>query len=361
MNRTRLTYFLLILFPSFLLAAGQTSAEDVAILWDISKSVPRGMYGERVRNGVRDLVLGKGLGSGWEVTRPEPKDAPIEEVLSGKRPMVRERDRILVVHFGSLNRDSKIENLPFSAWELTWQGGSDTGAQLLQAFPLRPTDDWTNKNLAEAVAARYFYDRKSATWFLIMISDFNEDNKELLRPIERRFLDTYEAQRFASVSPPAVMRWKDDPRVILKLKRAVPRGKVSDLPTLSGRLLELLSPGNGTKIPVDRKIVFSWRWNGDKLPKSYQVVVTRAEAPGGTVLSRVSQVSSLSSDKALPPGNYRWQVFALLEDGSTSSQALPFSVGGARASGWLVLIVLAAVVTCLLLYLNRRRRHSRSA
>lgn len=349
-----------ILLPSFLLvfllSASPSWAEDVAILWDISKSVPNVMYDERVHNGVKDLVLGKGLASGWDVTRPEPIDASVEGVLSGKRPMVRERDRILVVHFGSLKRESRIKNLPFSAWEFIFQREPDIAVQVLQAFPLRATDSWTNKNLAEAAAARYFYDRGSPAWFLIMISDFDQDNKEHLTPIERQFVDTYEAQRFVSVTPPVVMRWKENPRVIVKLKRALLRGKVPDLPTLPGRLLELLSPANGAKVPADRRLVFSWRWNGEKSPRGYQMIVTRAEPPRGTVLSKASQVSSVTADKALLPGNYRWQVFALLEDGSISSQALPFSVEGGGGWGWIMVVLLVAAAVGALLYLNMRRQ-----
>jgi hypothetical protein len=359
--------FLGVLIPAVvvLLASFPVCAEDLAILWDISKSVPEGLYRDDVRNAVRDVVSGRGVSSSWQQTRPEPLETSVDQVLSGKRPMAGNKDRILIVHFGSLDRASKIQNLPFSAWEFNVQQRSDLGAQLLAKFPTRSTDQWTNKNLAEAAAARYFYDRKSSMWFLLMISDFNEDNRETLKPIERQFVDEYEAQLFAFATPPVVLRWKDDPRIIMKLKRVVARGggKNSDLTNITKtdesrpqKLLELVSPANGAKIPSDRKLAFFWRWLGESPPNGYHVVVTHAEGPGGTVFSKSSPVSSVTSDKMLPPGRYRWQVFALLTDGSASSQPLSFSVEGGAGAGWIVGTLLLAAVAGGLLYANMRRR-----
>jgi hypothetical protein len=211
--------------------------------------------------------------------------------------------------------------------------------------------------LAEAAAARYFYDRGSKQWFLVMVSDFNQDSKERLQPEEISFLDAYEAQRFASLTPPAVLRLRSNDRVIIKIKHAVSKGQVADLPQLPAQLLELVSPARNARLSSQARTAFSWRWNGKTPPENYRVVVTKLDAPPGTALSKSTQATALTPDKPLAAGRYRWQVYAVTKRDPVASLAVPFSVKGQAEIGWfLVVLALAGAFVGLLVWLNRRRR-----
>jgi hypothetical protein len=342
-------------------------ADDAAVLWDISRSVPEALYSPVVVQTVLSLLSGQGVPEGWQVTTPSPVPEPLQRVLGKKAPVIAQNDRVLVVRFGTLDRNSGIKNLPFQAQELTLAGA--TLEELLKpAFPTRSTDAWTNKLLAEASAARYFYDKGGKSWYQLMISDFNEDNKEHLLPDEVSFVDAYRAQQFVSITPPVVLRLRADPRVIMELKhvsslREPPpppggAGAPPKIPEIPSRRLEPISPRNNATQPAGQPVTFSWRWNGAAPPSGgYRLVVSRTDTRQ-TILTRATQATAFTSPAPLERGRYRWQVYATAGQEIISSTPLPFSVEGGSGP-YLLLIPLLAAVGLLAYWLNRRRRKLR--
>lgn len=341
-----------------LLAPVLVGAQDLGILWDVSKSVPGELYGGQVRSTVDRLLRGEGAPDGWVVTKPTPSHAVLDDIISGKRPALKVPSRVLFVRFGTAMRNSNvIQNLPFDATELSVVNAADGLKNVAALYPGMATDDWTNKQLAEAAAARYFFDRGSTEWLLLIVSDFNEDNKDSLLPAEAAFVDSYEAQQFATVSPIAVLRLEANARVLLKVKYAVARQTdATALPTLpSRRPLEGVAPAAAATIDSTQP-TFSWRFNGKTAPSAYELVITAVDRPGERPVREKSTTMTARPRLPLKPGNYRWQVAAVTEGSQVSSESRSFTIKGGASATPLILLGLAAATVGAVLYLNRWKK-----
>jgi hypothetical protein len=321
-------------------------ADDVAILWDISRSVPEQMYSPLVGNTVLALLGGRDLPEGWHVTVPSPAPPQLDRVLQGRGPMIAEGERILLVRFGALNRQSGVPHLPFSVTELQFSGPA-TEDQLRAAFPTHPSENWTNKMLVEAGAARYLCDAGSARFFLVLISDLNQDNQEALLPQENILVDSYRAGKFVTKTDPAILRLRSQDRVVIEIRHAEARQAARKRevppppPPPPARTLLPIAPVQNASLPEGNRVTFSWRWNGDEPADSFQLVVTHLDSRR-TILSRATKASSVTSPAALEAGRYRWQVFALAKEQRFNTPAVPFEVQGGTRPVWVVAAVLLA-------------------
>ena len=343
----------------FFVALAFGSAKDAALLWDVSKSVPLELYSPLVRTTVESLIAGTKIPDGWDVTLAPDAPKELEDLVSGRIGLRQGSGELLVIHFGTLNRTGGSPNMPFRSFSMALTGGPEDPASARRFFPSAATDDWTNKLLAEACGARYFFDRKKQAWFSVMISDFNEDSKERLTESEIAFLDAYRSQQFVSVSPPVVLRLRASRQTQIELKLVTAKAPTDAPPDIpqGGRMLEPIAPRQNASLPNGKQIVFSWRWNREKKPESFSLVVTRAGVPGA-VFSRSTSATSVTTPSPLESGSYRWQVFAL-ENGASvaSAPAVAFDVEG--GSGGLFLLLILAAIAAGLLWLIRMRSRKR--
>jgi hypothetical protein len=285
--------------------------------------------------------------------------AELKSIFEDKHGVLEKNDHVILVRFGTLNRNSGLPNLPFPYNEYQFSGHPEDLNQLRASFPTQATDYWTNKFLAEASAAGYFHDKGSPSWYMVMISDFNQDTHEKLLPNEAKLVDDYRAGRYLTVTSPAVLRLRSNPQVVLEVKFAAARKgteekrrEAQQQPPTPPRL-EPIAPRSNSTVEAGSPVVFSWHWSGDTPPGSYQLVATRADG-SGTELSHLTRATSFTATQ-LKAGKYRWQVFAVISGQNIASSPVPFEIQEKGTNPLLWLGVLAALIFGMVYFLNQRR------
>jgi hypothetical protein len=346
---------------TFALGRQPVAAQDVAVLWDVSGSIKALMgdppYSADLRRSVAGVVLGQGISTTlWKVTSPPSLTPELGRVLDRESPLPGQGHHVLVLRFGRFERE-RYPSLPyFQSEDFPVDNLEQLETRMLRAFPERANEGYTNKDLAMAAASRYLYERGSTLWYLVIISDFNEDHIEKLNPTEMQVVDDFTTGRFADRTSPIVMRWAQNPGLKL-LVEVDKRRDAPALPAAPRRVpqLELISPRAKAKLSADRRPVFCWKWNAERPANGFVVVVTRLN-PAGLTLSKSTESTCLTADKPFSPARYSWQVFA--DNGSVASAPVPFEVKG-TGGGLQILLSLAALGGALWLiwyWKNKRRR-----
>jgi len=348
----RCTFCAFLLFGVFGVAV--SSAQDVAILWDVSKSVSsarRGyQYPQEIRDAVLSLVFGRGVSGNWNVPATQTASGAITRALNGSAPLFGEGARLIVIRFGTRFRD-QYHQVPFF-WhqDFTSTDRNELERKVSGAFPADAREQLTNKDLAIAAAARYLFDQGSREWILLVVSDFAQDSRSL-DPEERQVRDAFLASEFAERSPAVVIRWRTDPDLQIYLesdrsrRQAAPEAGHSEQTSSSPDLLapELLAPVNDARLRHSVRPTFSWR-GPDRPPENFFLVVTRVGSPV-PVLQSTTQATAVTAPQLLPSGKYQWQVFAKTGGNSVASARRSFLVEGGFSWWWVVLaLVLLAII-----------------
>jgi hypothetical protein len=344
-----------------LLVPSMGVSQDAAILWDVSGSISdktkTPAYTEALRNSVAEIVTGRGVDRGlWRVTAPDPLPAELKIVLDGGRAVYGSGDQIVVIRFGHFRRH-EFPDLPYFPWKRIDASSQDVRAQLVAQFPADARDDKTNKDLAISAAARYFYEQKRSQWYLVTISDFNEDSVADLNPAEAQIVDDFNAGRIAQQTRPLVLRWNRDPRIQVRIefdRRNVAEQAVSPA---RPRVIELIAPKSNAEFKNGRPPTFSWLWQDpEDVPKRYTVIVTEIGGNGRSFRKSAS-VTSATMDQTLSTGKYSWQVFAELNNGETvQAGPRPFVVASSGGLGWGFLVFLAAVALVVGAWIYTRKK-----
>lgn len=342
-----------------LLVAGAAlcTPEDIAVLWDVSRSCPPALYSPLVHQTVAGLIEGRGVPQGWQVTLPD--GAPeVTAVISGQRPPVRPNERVLIVRFGSIAPDNIRWYLPFPVVELSYQGPQ----QHQYPFPDHRTDDWTNKLLAEAGAAYHFNQAGRQRFFILLISDLNQNNLAPLTHQQTTLVDQYLAGRLVAVSPAAVLRLESEPRVIIALRYAIaatrPQAPAGGVVPSQQPLITLIAPRNNSRLDGDRPVAFSWRWHGAEPPGRYRLVVTTSGPRPRVVISETTPVAGLTTRRPLAAGKYVWRVFSTFGERTIQSDQWSFEIRGTNILPFILLCLL--LVGAFVFWLNRRQTRRRT-
>ena len=130
-----------------------------------------------------------------------------------------------------------------------------------------------------------------------------------------------------------------------------------DLPDLTPKApLSLTRPAQNAAVPASKPVAFSWRWGGESKPASYRVAVTGVEPQRGTLISKLTRVPTYTHSSGLDPGKYRWQVYAVVDSTTISSDPGTFTVSDEFDFLSVILFgLLLAVVVGGLRHFNRRR------
>lgn len=358
---------------AFLLFASidKAAAQDVAVLWDVSLSVNTSKaspYTDKFRQALLDLLVsGRGVDEHqWSVIRPDPYPPELQQILSGSRLIVSKDSRVLVVRFGRMKR-ARFPNLPyFDSTLITKQAGKDLSAELLNSFPRTALENMTNIGLAQAAAARYWYDRGSVGWYLVTISDFKSD-AEQLTSAETTLIDQFTASRIAVRTRPAVLRFHETPAIAVQIEFHG-RSAAPALPPAPSRMLQLTTPREGAELKPNLRPTFAWVWGGtddeDAQAQHFSIVVTQRGA-SKPVLQRTVDRGPVVADKALPAGDYNWQVVASFAPSADGTRLAPvmsapahFRVQGSPF-GWLIVVLAVIAVIGAAVALRRYQEAKR--
>jgi len=338
-------YWLLLVFA---LSTAVATAQDLAILWDVSQSVFSSRQGYRypqeIGDTVSSLVFGRGVGVNWNIPPTRDSPAPISRALSGSAPLMGEGARVVVIRFGTRFRE-QYPRVPLF-WHQDFSGANlrDLERGVAEAFPVETLEQLTNKELAMAGAAKYLSEQGSREWILLVISDFAQDQRNL-NPDERQVRDSFLEGEFAERSPAVILRWRSDPdlQLYLELDRGKDAGEGKRREPGSSTL-KLLNPAKDARLQNGARPTFSWSWSGQP-PDKFFLVVTRIGSPV-PVLERSTQATAVVAPQQLSSGEYRWQVFAQARNNSIASSFGAFTVE--EGFRWwpvgLLLVIIALIV-----------------
>ena len=351
---------------------GSAFAQDIAVLWDVSGSMSAGQsaaYSEKFRSQIADLLLGHGIDQSlWTVTAPEPIPPGLENILTAG--IAKSASRVLVVRFGTLRR-AKYPALPYFDSTLI-DRSKDYGYRdaLAAAFPTKATDGKTNKDLVLAAASRYWFDRNSPGWYLVTISDFNQDS-DVLNDAEQQLVDQFTTGRLAARTASLVLRWRSASFLQVRIEFDPRAINSRPIPALEPRVLEITKPRNGEKLPNGARPLFAWSWGGgttnpEERIEYFSVIVT----PRGSampIFKKSVRSGPVMADKTFPAGEYTWQVVATFVSSDNGNRLPPmmstpatFLVQSSRYV-WLIFLLLLGLVLGGAYGLNRWRENRRKA
>ena len=345
-----------------LFSISDARASDVALLYDVSKSMLPSWYSSTVRNDMASLIVGDGISTTrWQVSATAQGETKIVAAIQGQSSLLEPGDRLLIIAFGEMRTPAAFPY--FNVVNVTVTDMQQARKTMLNGMPFNPTDKWTNKLLSAAVASKIFTDGGSREWYVVMVSDFNQDYPSPLSQEMEELIDRYEVNSDYSKEGRLVLRLSDDHRLQVRVYRVVYKSAVpSPQPVAEGTIV-CLSPTRASKVKTGSPVRFSWSCRGlsSGAPDAYSLNVVRGETSTRPVLTRHVKSNSFTYQDGLDAGTYNWWVTAFMAGGQLSSQKVTFRVTGGSPWFIIILILLAVGVFVLSKILSQRKRRKEHA
>ncbi len=323
-----------------LLAAPDVFGKGIAVLYDISGSLPRQIeagWHEAARKAIVDLISrGEADGNVWDVEGEENV---------GQAVRLQANDYLLTIRFGAVT----LQEFPYFSdiRELQSPDLTTLNKFVQESFPpltrYSQADSLkTNKDLVRAVAAEQMRG-KSPEQRIIMVSDFLEDAGLTREQID--FTNGVESQ--LSFEPPLILSWKPDNRLRIKVYKVFLRPK-EEPPTPPDGAITLLSPRKNETTSAGP---INFRWNGAS--SRYRLVVTRKENKGKTtVLSKILEGTTYRVE-TLENGSYSWYVEALSAERIPAHKSAESSFSVSTSLPWGLIFLVAIMLLLLLVFRSR--------